>query len=302
MRVNTCASSTDFYQLLQLQSDDVQAIKSTITEITKSAKKSSHKEDLESLMSDLDEKQDDYKCSEVSSDHKKKETFDDAMRDLNDPLMPTRAHGLICLKRLIVSGDDVVLRNWKRVLQLLEISLSDSESYIYLSAINTLAALSLTKTEQSLPILMRAFRDEDRTIQERLNVAEVIVRVSRSLGESVAEHQQLFFETFMQSLKDKDEMIRVSSLSNLAHFCSKAGSSIKPFVGELLHSVRSLILSDDSLQVKRACYMLLHMTLCGIDGQSIDVSCYSLHNTLSNNNTFSLVNRSFKNTAASCIL
>lgn len=240
-------------------------------------------EDLESLMSDLDEKGvHERASSEVSIHDKKKETFDDAMRDLNDPLMPTRAHGLICLKRLILSGDEVVLQNWKRVLQLLEISLSDGESYIYLSAINTLAVLSLTKTKQSLPILMRAFGDEDRTIQERLNVAEVIVRVSRSLGESASEYQQLFFETFMHSLKDKDEMIRVSSLSNLAHFCSSIGPSIKPFVGELFHSVRSLMVSDDSLQVKRACYMLLHMALCGIDGQSFNVSCIlSLFNFLS---------------------
>lgn len=238
----------------------------------KSGNNGPHDEELASLLSDLNERDDEVSGrAEVSIDHQK-ETFDDALRDLNDPLMPTRAHGLIRLKRLILSGDEVVLQNWKRVLQLLEISLSDGESYIYLSAISTLAALSLRKTEQSLPILMRAFRDEGRTIQERLNVAEVIVRVSRNMGESVADHRQLFFETFMQSLNDKDEMIRISSLSNLAHFCSSLGSSLKPFVGELFHVVRSLIVSDESLQVKRACFMLLHLTLSGIDGQSFEVS------------------------------
>ena len=245
------------------------AIRECISGIVKCGNASCVRDELVSLMTELDDASSNRETGDLSVSLS--DNFHDALRDLNDPLMPTRAHGLICLKRLIMSRDATVLENWKRVLQLLDISLADGDSYIYLSAINTLAALCLTNTDQTLPILLQAYRNEDRTIQERLNVAEVIVRVSRSLGESAPKYSHLIFETFMHSLKDTDEMIRVSSLSNLAHFCARMGSSLKPFMGELLHSVQSLIRNDDSLLVKRAGFMLLHLTLTGIDGHSFEV-------------------------------
>lgn len=234
------------------------------------------REALTSILVELDDTQNMSKKTEGELGVENVENFQSAMRDLNDPLMPTRAHGLVCLKRLILAGDVNIEQNWKRVLQLLEISLADGESYIYLSAINALAALSLTKPDQTLPLLLHAFQDEDRTIQERLNVAEVIVRLSKSLGESAPKYSNQIFGTFMHSLNDPEEMIRVSSLSNLAHFSSRLGLSLEPFLGELLHTVQSLIRSDESLVVRRACFMLLHLMLTGIDGQSFEVRFKSI--------------------------
>lgn len=250
----------------------MRAIRGCISTMIKWGNASAIQDDLISLMGELDEDRTVEEKGDLSVC--RSENFHNALRDLNDSLMPTRAHGLICLKRLILAGDETVLQNWKRVLQHLEICLSDGESYIYLSAINTLAALCLRKTDQTLPILLQAFENQERTIQERLNVAEVIVRVSRNLQES-PKYSQLFFRTFMRSLKDPDEMIRVSTLSKMGHFCSHLGSALEPFVGEIFHTVYSLIRNDESLSVKRASLMMLHLTLTGIDGQLFQVRSIS---------------------------
>ena len=55
--------------------------------------------------------------------------------------------------------------------------LQDEESYIYLSAIDTLAALSLAHTDEVLPILIESFNDKHRAEMDRLKVGQVIVRL-----------------------------------------------------------------------------------------------------------------------------
>lgn len=53
--------------------------------------------------------------------------------------------------------------------------MQDEESYIYLSAINTLAALALVHTDEVLPILIESFNDKHRAEMDRLKVGQVIV-------------------------------------------------------------------------------------------------------------------------------
>lgn len=234
------------------------------------------KEEVESLFRTLeDAEKKDESCD--LSPTTKCGGFVEALRDLNDHLMPTRAHGLISLKRLIESGDQTVHQNWKRVLQLVEASLSDPESYIFLQGINTLSALSLSRTDQVLPLLLQAYQNKDRAIQERLNVGEVIVRTSKSCPESLKKHALTYMRTFMGTLKDEDELIRVSSISNLGHFCSGLAAEVQPFLSDLVQAIVPRITDDHSSQVRRASLMFVHMTLSGIDGYSFDVSTQSLH-------------------------
>ena len=195
----------------------------------------------------------------------------DALRDMNDPLMPTRAHGLISLKRLIEDGEEAVLRDWKHVLRLLEASLADTESYIYLSAINTLAALASIKTEQVLPILLQAFECEDRTLQERLNVAEAVARVSKSCDQSTLAISSLAFPVFLRSATSGDDVLRVSSLSNLGFLCARLGSSLAPFLEQVMHVADHAIRNDPSRDVRRAALLMLQLMLTGMQGSSFEV-------------------------------
>lgn len=223
---------------------------------------------LHQSLQDLESKHESGELSHID----KRDCFSEALRDLNDHLMPTRAHGLISLKRLIESGDQTVHQNWKRVLQLVQASLTDPESYIFLQAVNTLSALSLTRTDQVLPLLLQEYQNKDRTIQERLNVGEVIVRTSRTCPESLAKHAPNYMKTFMKTLEDEDETIRVSSISNLGHFCSGLAAAMEPFLCDLIQSIVPLITEDHSPQVRRASLMFVHMTLSTLDGHTFDVS------------------------------
>lgn len=198
-----------------------------------------------------------------------------AMQDINDVLMPTRAHGLICLKNLILSRDAVVLKNKKHVLQVLEASLSDPESYIYLSCINTLAALALSSPEEVLPLLLKSFSNTNRTIQERLNVAEVVVRFFRSINQVTLSHSSLgrqVIDCLKGNLRDPEAVIRVSSLSSIGSLCAALKSDVTTILESIVFEIESLVDSDPSLDVKRAGLMAFHVMLTGLDMQTL-LSC-----------------------------
>ena len=79
------------------------------------------------------------RCCERTS---KKESLEQALKELNDPLMPTRAHALVTIKHLIMARDCETLDKKDRVIQLLQSAVADEESYIYLLAVNAPCNLS----------------------------------------------------------------------------------------------------------------------------------------------------------------
>ena len=149
--------------------------------------------------------------------------------------------------------------------------LSDPESYIYLSAIKSLAALAIICTDDVLPVLIEEFHDNQRTHQERVNVGEVLVQLSKSIGDFAHHYSKQFIHCFLIGAKSPDEIIRVSSLSNLGQFCSILKFSLGNYIVEIMLCVESLIKTDPSSEVKRAAIMLLNLILNGIEIDNIEV-------------------------------
>ena len=231
---------------------------------------------VKQAIEDLDE--DPVKKSSVKNEDS---FFGQVMKDLNDPLMPTRAHALISLKRLIIDRDLLVVKNEDRILELLQASLSDPESYIYLSSINTLSELAVVSTDKVLPLLLETFSNDNRTIQERLNVGEVIVKVTRRLEtDSCLKFTPQLMSFFSRNLlkEAEDDLIKVSCLSNLGSFCKQLGHHIIPFLEYIVRDVESLIQTDkSSLDVKRAAIMMFHLMLQGMDMETLMQCKSSVH-------------------------
>jgi len=56
------------------------------------------------------------------------------------------------------------------------------DSYEYLAAINVLHALANQYTEQILPILCNEYMNNNRKLEDRLKVGEILVKTCRILG------------------------------------------------------------------------------------------------------------------------
>lgn len=199
------------------------------------------------------------------------DSLDEALKDLNDPSMPTRAHSLVTIKHLIMAKDKDTLENKDRILELLKASIADEESYIYLLAINTLATLAISETDQVLPVLTGLYLNEHRSIQERINVGEVILQLIKNMGDFGPQYSQMLLDCFYAGITHEDPTIRTSSISNLGQLCSILKYSLRPHINQIIVGVKCLIQTESDLHVKRAAVMLLHLLLNGLDADCVDV-------------------------------
>lgn len=149
--------------------------------------------------------------------------------------------------------------------------LSDPDSYIYLSAINSLGAFAILCTDDVLPILIQEFHDETRPVQVRINIGEVLLQLSKSIGDMAHHYSHHFIHCFLTGTKSDKAEIRISSLSNLGQFCGTLRFALSAYIVELMSCVEALLKTDPCLEVKRAAVMFLHLMLNGIDKNVVNV-------------------------------
>lgn len=83
--------------------------------------------------------------------------LESALRDLNDPLLPVRAHGLIALRRLVLARDAHTMQHLTRVTEIFRTQLQDDDSYVYLGAIRGFSALGDVQFETIVPLMRELF-------------------------------------------------------------------------------------------------------------------------------------------------
>lgn len=100
----------------KLKNEHICQLKQCITSLELMGKSDEFNENIKKLANDLKRKIDALSMTDYDMTNDMKNEFNEAMRDLNDHLLPTRAHALIVLKRLIYAKDKHVLENKTQLL------------------------------------------------------------------------------------------------------------------------------------------------------------------------------------------
>ena len=79
------------------------------------------------------------------------------MKDLLDPLLPTRGHALITLSKLLRKRNKYALNDEDKLFDIFEANLFSGDTYLYLSAISGLLALVDVHHDKVLPMLCKKF-------------------------------------------------------------------------------------------------------------------------------------------------
>ncbi|XP_067007240.2 transport and Golgi organization protein 6 homolog [Anabrus simplex] len=224
----------------------------------------------------------DYPMEDEELNKTVKEYFKDlnpykqAVLDVCDPLVPVHGHGLVELARLIMSGDEEAKANKNLIFKIFQDDLKCEDSYIYLLAINGLAAMANIFPATVIRLLVDEYRDvkdkehEDST-QLRLKIGEVLVRISKSLDSNISSYSAILLNTFLNGAKDPDSLIRASSMSNLGQVCQAAGFRVGSMINEILLCVESIVKSDPSVEVRRSAVMVLTLLLRGLGSDTFKV-------------------------------
>jgi hypothetical protein len=206
---------------------------------------------------------------ELNNDDESDDDIDDysrAMRDLNDPLMPVKAHGLVVLRKLIESKNEKCQLNKNNLIDIFMKYLKNDDSYVYLAAVQGLISLVDQDPSRVLDLLLEQYLlAADRLdVLNRLKVGEVLTKTVRNFNELVPKYGPTLLSAFLVGCKHNDDLFRASSLSNLGETCKLLNYSLGDNLNEIINCLSSIIDTDKSMEAKRSASMVLKMIIEGL--------------------------------------
>jgi hypothetical protein len=193
------------------------------------------------------------------------ESFDFVLKDLADPMLPVRAHALVGLRKLVLARDANTLDKFDRVLELFSGQMASNDSYLYLGAIQGLAALGDVAAGRTIPILVKDYHNPKLPLETRLKVGEALVTIAQRCGELLPVHAPLLMDCFLRGIQDASADLRASSLANIGACCEILSWSIHAYIHEVLFAVLSVLSSSEKdILVRRAAILVFVLIVRGL--------------------------------------
>ncbi|NWI46354.1 TNG6 protein, partial [Picathartes gymnocephalus] len=194
-----------------------------------------------------------------------------------DPQPPSRAAALRRLASLVTQRDPGALRLQEKLLQVFLENVQHEDAFVYLSAIQGIALLSSEYPERILPVLLARYEcpvqgTEDTTASvTRMKLGEVLMRVTRALGDMVFQHREPLIRAFLRGARDPDSALRASSLSNLGELCQHLGFQLGSIIQEVTCCVTAIARTDPEAEVRRAAVHVVVLLLRGLSEKVTEV-------------------------------
>ncbi|NXI09473.1 TNG6 protein, partial [Irena cyanogastra] len=194
-----------------------------------------------------------------------------------DPQPPSRAAALRRLASLVTQRDPEALRLQEKLLQVFLENMQHEDAFVYLSAIQGVALLSSDYPERILPILLAQYEcpaqgtEDTMSAVTRMKLGEVLMRVTRALGDMVFQHREPLIRAFLRGARDPDSALRASSLSNLGELCQHLGFQLGSIIQEVTCCVTAIARTDPEAEVRRAAVHVVVLLLRGLSEKVTEV-------------------------------
>ena len=160
------------------------------------------------------------------------------MEQLCDALVPVRGVGLLSLRRLLNRRSPALCSNSAEskqrrtvLLGAVREALRHSDSYIYLAAVQSLAALAAFEPDQVFSQLLEELHcyteaATERSVEERLKLGEVVVRVAVELHQLLPYYRERLLTCLLTGCRhDPSSLVRASRATALATLCAHLGAA-----------------------------------------------------------------------------
>ncbi|XP_075621813.1 transport and Golgi organization protein 6 homolog isoform X2 [Balearica regulorum gibbericeps] len=194
-----------------------------------------------------------------------------------DPQPPSRAAALRHLASLITHRDPEALQLQEKLLQVFLENMQHEDAYVYLSAIQGVALLSSEYPERILPVLLARYgcpvqgTEDTAATVTRMKLGEVLMRVTRALGDMVFQHREPLVQAFLRGARDPDGALRASSLSNLGELCQRLGFQLGSIIQEVTSCLTAVAKTDPEAEVRRAAVHVVVLLLRGLSEKATEV-------------------------------
>lgn len=189
-----------------------------------------------------------------------------ALKLLQDPLLPVRAHGLLLLRQLVsarqpkspsrASGLEEPVIDRALVPAILSIflqSVQDDDSYMYLNAVQGLAAMVDGFGRDVLKGLINTYTEgleglggtgmTQQEVDVRTRVGEALGQVIRRCGEALPAYSNVLIPPLFQVMRTSHfpTALRVSAVSLLAQCAKTTSLAILPYAADLSEAMIDLV-------------------------------------------------------------
>ncbi|XP_032925414.1 transport and Golgi organization protein 6 homolog [Catharus ustulatus] len=194
-----------------------------------------------------------------------------------DPQPPSRAAALRHLASLVTQRDPEALQLQEKLLQVFLENVQHEDAFVYLSAIQGIALLSSEYPERILPVLLAQYEcpaqgtEDAMAAVTRMKLGEVLMRVTRALGDMVFQHREPLIRAFLRGARDPDSALRASSLSNLGELCQHLGFQLGSIIQEVTGCVTAIARTDPEAEVRRAAVHVVVVLLRGLSDKVTEV-------------------------------
>uniref|UniRef100_H3GK10 Uncharacterized protein n=1 Tax=Phytophthora ramorum TaxID=164328 RepID=H3GK10_PHYRM len=141
---------------------------------------------------------------------KGEQTFDKMLReaeqDLSSQLVPLRARGVVSLTNLVrrshgYARDAEWTPRVHALARVFLLHLHDSESYVFLAAVQGLAALADAHPDVAIPALVKALRDPNTSLESRIKLSEALLFSAKRCGETLPKFAKLFVYAYLDCIR-----------------------------------------------------------------------------------------------------
>ncbi|NXG24338.1 TNG6 protein, partial [Grallaria varia] len=194
-----------------------------------------------------------------------------------DPQPPARAAALRHLASLVTQRHPEALRLQEKLLQVFLENMQHEDAFVYLSAIQGVALLSSEYPARILPVLLAQYEcpaqgtGDAAAAATRMKLGEVLMRVTRALGDMVFQQREPLIRAFLRGARDPDGALRASSLSNLGELCQHLGFQLGSIVQEVTCCVTAIARTDPEAEVRRAAVHVVVLLLRGLSDKATEV-------------------------------
>lgn len=186
----------------------------------------------------------------IDNDNDEHERLDKALRNVSDPLVPIKVHGLMELRQFVESGSTIIATD--RVIKLHLQYLKNPDPFIYLNVIKGLSSLCQYQPDTTLVTLVDFYRDikQRNKMDDILKVGEVFINYIQIENELFqGEYANMIIDICLEKIQKHskiDNRLRMSAMSILGVSLQVNAKGISSRITEMLDCVFGI------LQLERA--------------------------------------------------
>ncbi|KAH9853650.1 hypothetical protein C2E23DRAFT_113637 [Lenzites betulinus] len=190
------------------------------------------------------------------------ETYQNALKLLQDPLLPVRAHGLMLLRQLVLPHKDASGKLAEPsvdralipgILSIFMQSIQDDDSYMFLNAVQGLSAMVDGFGKEVLRSLVSAYSDgldglsastmSQHDVDMRTRIGEALAQVIRRCGDALPSYTSLVIAPLFQVIRASHfpTVLRTSAISLLAQCVKTNALAALPYTVDFADAMVDLL-------------------------------------------------------------